>query len=672
MASAIFTENDCKISDKNAAKSITRTPSDNRYQYSALAERDIRLVRCCPNSTTDDQAQILCESGLDEVCIEILHVPLDSAPAFTAVSYTWGDTVEPAKVSISGGSCLVTTARVHDILDRLQQDQHDWDGDILIWIDQLCIDQHNDIEKSQQIRLMRHVYSKATRTFIILSQLNFESNSALIAIGRLAESGHLQPRTSASGGLKPQLFGSDGLVERAWVPDDLAPTTLEHFRHERFCADFDTLISDPVFQRAWIYQEIKSSRLAFVIAKTHALHWDMFSAAVEIQIAVNKVPTQAPELQHTHLRALSLMAEDRICTMAGGHKDWMLLHVQAQGVLLSSDKRDLTLALTTFEDFYEHIPPYHVLSASMLYRGFTSSMITSYRSLEVWAAISGAWNAPHRASDLPSWCPDWSTPRETVPFYWPRDQYPTDTPFNADKGYHHDSKEGSKPSGGLYILRVCGKQIDSLARTVEPAYTTLNFEDSREDFLNLRRACRMWLDHAEAAGAPLVDEISFETIKPLMAALTAACTNLRISDGSALRLPGSMDPILLDELRWMYTYCKELDAGEILYHDGRPHALSVMPRLYGSFKEAVRVLKNCMKTCIGRRIAFGKTQGLGLVPRPSCEGDVVCILHGSKVPVVLRRIGSRYRLVGQCYWHDWMCGEAVNWSEDEGDVFEIF
>jgi len=225
---------------------------------------------------------------------------------------------------------------------------------------------------------------------------------------------------------------------------------------------------------------------------------------------------------------------------------------------------------------------------------------------------------------------------------------------------------------GLNILRVRGKQIDSLARTVEPAYTSLDFEGSREDFLNPQRVGAMWVEHAGAAGAPLVDEISFETIKPLMAALVAACTNPRISDGIALNMAGRLEGLMLEELRWMYVYCKDLEAGEILYHDGRPHFMSLMPRTYGSFKEGVRVLKSWMRTCIGRCIAFGRTRELGLVPQTSCKGDIVCMLHGSKVPVVLRRVDGRYRLVGQCYWHGWMYGELVDWAENEGDVFEIF
>jgi hypothetical protein len=41
-------------------------------------------------------------------------------------------------------------------------------------------------------------------------------------------------------------------------------------------------------------------------------------------------------------------------------------------------------------------------------------------------------------------------------------------------------------------------------------------------------------------------------------------------------------------------------------------------------------------------------------------GDVVCVLFGSKVPFCLRPMGRRYLLVGECYVHGLMNGEAMD------------
>jgi hypothetical protein len=76
--------------------------------------------------------------------------------------------------------------------------------------------------------------------------------------------------------------------------------------------------------------------------------------------------------------------------------------------------------------------------------------------------------------------------------------------------------------------------------------------------------------------------------------------------------------------------------------------------------------------CRSKRIILSQSlHSFGLAPKVTQQGDCVCILHGSKVPIVLRPSGARYLVVGQCYFEDWMYGDLVDWNEDEADVFEL-
>jgi hypothetical protein len=56
-------------------------------------------------------------------------------------------------------------------------------------------------------------------------------------------------------------------------------------------------------------------------------------------------------------------------------------------------------------------------------------------------------------------------------------------------------------------------------------------------------------------------------------------------------------------------------------------------------------------------------------------GDVVAVLFGARVPFVLRQQqDGRYRLIGDCYVHRMMDGEAIRgWigGELEGKMFEL-
>ena len=63
---------------------------------------------------------------------------------------------------------------------------------------------------------------------------------------------------------------------------------------------------------------------------------------------------------------------------------------------------------------------------------------------------------------------------------------------------------------------------------------------------------------------------------------------------------------------------------------------------------------------------------LGLTHASAREGDLICIIHGSKIPLILRCLDDgKYCLVGQCYLEGVMRGEVHTWQEAEADVFVL-
>lgn len=75
--------------------------------------------------------------------------------------------------------------------------------------------------------------------------------------------------------------------------------------------------------------------------------------------------------------------------------------------------------------------------------------------------------------------------------------------------------------------------------------------------------------------------------------------------------------------------------------------------------------KSTIKCCWGRR--FAKTDGglIGLCPADTQTGDEVVLLEGSSALYVLRRVGDDGVLVGECYFHEVMGGEAWDPSRCE-------
>lgn len=56
---------------------------------------------------------------------------------------------------------------------------------------------------------------------------------------------------------------------------------------------------------------------------------------------------------------------------------------------------------------------------------------------------------------------------------------------------------------------------------------------------------------------------------------------------------------------------------------------------------------------------------IGWVPKHCCRpGDPICVFRGAAVPHVLRRDGlDSFKLLGECYMHGLMRGEAANFED---------
>jgi hypothetical protein len=52
--------------------------------------------------------------------------------------------------------------------------------------------------------------------------------------------------------------------------------------------------------------------------------------------------------------------------------------------------------------------------------------------------------------------------------------------------------------------------------------------------------------------------------------------------------------------------------------------------------------------------------GLGLGPLFTNEGDKVCLLRGSSVPIMLRKYGRHWKAIGECFVHGMMYGELAH------------
>lgn len=182
-----------------------------RFDYVQIDGTDLATCRSCgsvgptpvslPALPSESAFRLLrLEPGRFEEVLRC-HVQLSdlrSGPTFNAISYTWadesGDDQKLAEVLLDGKPFRVTR-NCDSAMRRVRQ----YDYQTSIWIDAICIDQDNDMERGHQVRLMPQIYHQARRVLMYIGEHDEYSRKLfqLLALFRRAsdfeETGELPP-----------------------------------------------------------------------------------------------------------------------------------------------------------------------------------------------------------------------------------------------------------------------------------------------------------------------------------------------------------------------------------------------------------------------------------------------------------------------------------------------
>ncbi|ETS78370.1 hypothetical protein PFICI_10432 [Pestalotiopsis fici W106-1] len=171
---------------------------------------------------------------------------LEQPPAYHALSYVWGE--EPAiHLCYVDSNAIMIRPSLLQALQRLRRQE----GRINIWIDDLCINQKNTLERNAQVKQMAKIYYQASRVFIWLGEHNSTSSLAMDLIRKVAESDYV------------------------WE-------TIRWKDHE-FTALL-SLLSRVWFQRGWIVQEAAFAQDATLCCGDRQVHLtDLLKTVIQIQ-----------------------------------------------------------------------------------------------------------------------------------------------------------------------------------------------------------------------------------------------------------------------------------------------------------------------------------------------------------------------------------------------------
>jgi hypothetical protein len=123
------------------------------YEPLAVETPNVRLLHLLKGSKSEP---IICR---------LTHVNLDEDPEYEALSYTWGDPTVTQPIRVNDSLRQFTS----NLVLALQYLRYD-DRDRYLWVDAVCINQADTVERGQQVTMMGQIYSKAKDVIVWLGE----------------------------------------------------------------------------------------------------------------------------------------------------------------------------------------------------------------------------------------------------------------------------------------------------------------------------------------------------------------------------------------------------------------------------------------------------------------------------------------------------------------------
>jgi hypothetical protein len=230
------------------------------YTYDPLPKRRgcIRLLNLF--SSSPNNPQIECELITTE-----FNEKGNTDRKYEALSWCWGTAKHNSYVNIRKGRKIYAKYVSPDLVSALRALRHPR-VDRYLWIDAVCINQENFLERNHQVEMMSDIYGKAEQVCIWLGDGDKSSQIALTFIKKEVL----------------QLQNFDELCESEQASS-------------KWGALLD-LMQRPWFSRRWVVQEIALARKAKIYCGAERITWSKFAVAVELFVEVETATHRLSEV----------------------------------------------------------------------------------------------------------------------------------------------------------------------------------------------------------------------------------------------------------------------------------------------------------------------------------------------------------------------------------------
>jgi Heterokaryon incompatibility protein (HET) len=593
------------------------------YRYKQLKGcQPTRLIALQP--AQDYSADLKCD---------VIHVDLsnDKKPCrpYTALSYAWGNP-EMTHILRCGSSKIKITANLDTALRSLRLSS----GNLLLWVDAVCINQADTAEKNLQLPNMKWIYSRADYVVIFLGPGDEGGEESLVF---LRELGREIDSAADSTWDRVHPVGIEDAIEDKMesMSEPLGWETLKRFFRRAW------------FSRRWIIQEAVVALDSLVVCGRTRILWREFMDGIRVLLRRSSLRAN---IDRDVLDALNRIDSLRL--------NWILRASNLPGVGIPNiltllqwfdrfncqDDRDRLFSLLGITgviaaefrvlDHVKDLMDYNRTVAD-IYTTFATQCLRDsdgYLLLNYAAAFR---QSSECSLGLSSWIPDWRVRAKFKPI----------PPSHFKAGVDSTKPASLNIEGNC--LTATGLVVDIICSKLCPEASALAPEDAQDFILQCQEmlldcnsnyqgetyAFGMTLIAGYAYANPQQDMDEFEDGKPTLEGFFEIAHQ-------AYQEP----------LREFQALCETRSFADLVWS-----------------KKALSYFHMVCSAVRGRAF-FTTYRGIfGIGPEDIQQGDMVVILYGTRTPLILRRVDDKWRLIGDAYIHGLMDGEGL-----DADGFPFF
>lgn len=597
------------------------------HRYDALPQTEQKFAR-----------YLVLEPGLDKAPLvgRIVTSVLDEFPSYHAVSYVWGELTKVDGLECRDGGEVLITANLSAVLRRVRHES----DEIILWVDQVCINQNDLPERGSQVSIMGEIFAKAESTLICLGSWD-------VGVEKTDEIASLLNDVN--------LYVDEILTEcdGDWYGLPQAMPGDPYYEDHRWFS-YRALIRSRWFVRVWCIQEAGVSSNPRILYGGAEFKWEpIFRVSAYLRDAGFPIATRYGVSGHpTHLgRAWiwgnkqagsfwNLSARMTLSQEGLPGLEWHLLELLHDSrSLFVTDERDYIYAFLGQRLLAKIMgAPDYRAEPGEIYRHFAVQWLRETGDLNLLAYVQRGHRRPRGTEDksiLCTWMPNWAYYGASVLSQFRDRKWKAGGIANGTGNFTiHENTN---------FLEVQAAVIDSIA-FCSPIFTIYDFSLIEED------GDSSVLEKMSAAWPESLDEVFGTGSK-------CAYPTRSVPFAATMTVGGVGEDDYGKAMAAAYfsQHYKHMNASEApdeMAHGQAAYEANSAPALWFESRAEMPSL--------GRRFIVTKAGYYGLVPAMADIGDNCCIIQGARAAYILRPVlgvDDHFEMIGEAYIHGAMMGE---------------